>query len=38
MKGYGMTEKQEKKLQNRIEIIGTLLLVGGVILALIFAR
>ena len=33
-----MTKKKEKILLSRIEVIGTVLLVGGVVLALIFAR
>jgi len=38
IEGYEVTKKKEEILLNRIEIIGTILLVGGVILALIFAR
>ncbi len=33
-----MTRKKEKILLNKIEIIGTIVLVAGVVLALIFTR
>ena len=37
-KGYEMTPEKEKNLLNKIESIGTFILVAGVFLALFFLR